>query len=452
MINTLYLPELREMLELGDSEGLCEFCTALHPARTAEFMEGLTAPESWAVLMAADPATRAEIFTYLEREKQVEMLETCDRAGAGRLIADMPADERVDLLNSIEPAVAKELMALLEPEERRDVQRLLSYSEGTAGALMTTEVARLPESLTVRGALEELSRIAEGLETIYYVYVVDDENHLRGAVSARQLVTRLNRPNMPITELMERDLVTVEVTDDQEAVAKKVADFDFPVIPVVDSEQHLVGIVTHDDVIDVLQQEAAEDAYLAGAVGPIEDGYLSIPWLEFTRHRAGWLAILFVGAMVTILALRSYHETIDQVAWLVLFLPLVVSSGGNSGSQSATLIIRALTSHEITPAAWWAVVWRELLIGLALGVFLGTIGYIVGVFMAPSPLLALILPVTLVLVVTCGTLVGSLLPLLFEWLGFDPALMSTPFVACIIDIVGILVYMNVALVMLAFFS
>jgi magnesium transporter len=380
------------------------------------------------------------------------LLETCDRSGAGRLIADMPADERVDLLNSIEPAVAKELMALLEPEERRDVQRLLSYSEGTAGALMTTEVARLPESLTVRGALEELSRIAEGLETIYYVYVVDDENHLRGAVSARQLVTRLNRPNMPITELMERDLVTVEVTDDQEAVAKKVADFDFPVIPVVDSEQHLVGIVTHDDVIDVLQQEAAEDAYLAGAVGPIEDGYLSIPWLEFTRHRAGWLAILFVGAMVTILALRSYHETIDQVAWLVLFLPLVVSSGGNSGSQSATLIIRALTSHEITPAAWWAVVWRELLIGLALGVFLGTIGYIVGVFMAPSPLLALILPVTLVLVVTCGTLVGSLLPLLFEWLGFDPALMSTPFVACIIDIVGILVYMNVALVMLAFFS
>src|SRR5262245_38013942 len=346
MINTLYLPELREMLELGDVDGLREFCVALHPARTAEFMEGLTAAESWAVLMAAERDTRAEIFPYLDREKQLEMIEICDREGVSQLIADMPADERVDLMNSVDPAVASELMALLQPEQRRDIQRLQAYPEGTAGALMTTEVARLPETLTVRSALEQLSRIAEGLETIYYVYIVDDENHLRGAVSARQLVTHLNRPNMPITELMERNLVTVEATDDQEAVAGKVADYDFLAIPVVDNEQHLVGIITHDDVIDVLQKEATEDAYLAGAVGPIDEGYLSLPWFEFTRHRAPWLAILFGGAIMTIFALQSYHDTIDQVAWLVLFLPLIVSCGGNSGSQSATLIIRALTTKE----------------------------------------------------------------------------------------------------------
>jgi magnesium transporter len=304
----------------------------------------------------------------------------------------------------------------------------------------------------VRAALEELSRIAENPETLYYIYIVDDETHLRGTVSARQLVTHLNRPNMPIADLMERNLVTVEATDDQEAVATKVAEYDFLAIPVVDHEQHLLGIITHDDVIDVLQQEATEDAYLAGAVGRLEEGYLSIPWLEFTRHRATWLAILFAGAMVTILALRSYHKTIDEVAWLVLFLPLVVSSGGNSGSQSATLIIRALTTKEITPSAWWAVVWRELLIGSLLGLFLGAIGFVVGCFIAPSPGLALILPITLLLVVTCGTLVGSMLPLLFSRLGWDPALMSTPFVACIIDIVGILVYMNVALLMLKVLS
>jgi magnesium transporter len=253
---------------------------------------------------------------------------------------------------------------------------------------------------------------------------------------------------MPITELMERNLVTVEATDDQEAVARKVADYDFLAIPVVDHEQHLVGIITHDDVIDVLQQEATEDAYLAGAVGPLEEGYLSVPWFEFTRHRAPWLAILFGGAIMTILALKSYHETIDKVAWLVLFLPLIVSCGGNSGSQSATLIIRALTTKEITPAAWWAVVWRELLIGGALGLFLGTIGYIIGSFVAPSLTAALIIPITLVLVVTAGTLVGSLLPLLFARLGWDPALMSAPFVTVIVDIVGIVVYMNVALLML----
>jgi magnesium transporter len=325
---------------------------------------------------------------------------------------------------------------------------LQSYPEGTAGAVMTTEVARLPETLTVRAALDQLSRIAENLETIYYIYIVDENNHLRGAVSARQLVTHLNKPNMPITDLMERNLVTVEATDDQEAVARKVADYDFLAIPVVDHEQHLVGIITHDDVIDVLQQEATEDAYLAGAVGPIEEGYLSVPWFEFTRHRAPWLAILFGGAIMTILALKSYQESIEKVAWLVLFLPLIVSCGGNSGSQSATLIIRALTTKEITPAAWWAVVWRELLIGGALGLFLGTIGYMIGCFVAPSLTAALIIPITLVLVVTSGTLVGSLLPLLFARLGWDPALMSAPFVTVIVDIVGIVVYMNVALLML----
>jgi magnesium transporter len=452
MINTLYLPELREMLETSDTEALAEFCVALHPARTAEFMEGLTAAEAWAVLQSADPPTRVQIFGYLDHEKQIEIIETCDRESVSQLIADMPADDRVDLMNAIDEEIARELLPLVPPEERRDILRLQAYPEGTAGAVMTTEVARLPESYTVRAALDQLSHMAEGLETIYYIYVVDAENHLRGALSARQLVTHLNKPNLPITELMERNMVTVEATDDQEAVAAKVADYDFLAIPVVDHEQHLVGIITYDDVIDVLQKEATEDAYLAGAVGPLAVGYMSVPWFEFTRHRAVWLAVLFAGALVTILALRTYSQVINDVAWLVLFLPLVVSSGGNSGSQSATLIIRALTTKEITPAAWWAVVWRELLIGSALGVFLGAIGYLAGLFVAPTAVAALILPITLILVVTCGTLVGSLLPLLFARLGWDPALMSTPFVACIIDIVGILVYMNVALIMLTYFA
>ncbi len=448
MVNTLYLPELREMLELNDVDGLSEFCIALHPARTAEFMEGLTAAESWAVLQAADPPTRVEIFGYLDRQKQIEILETCDPESISTLVADMPADDRVDLLNAIDEEVSQTLTSLVPADKRRDIQRLQAYPEGTAGAVMTTEVARLPESLTVRAALEQLSRIAENLETIYYIYIVDDENHLRGAVSARQLVTHLNRPNLPITELMERNLVTVEATDDQEAVAAKVADYDFLAIPVVDHEQHLLGIITHDDVIDVLQQEATEDAYLAGAVGPMEEGYLTVPWFDLTRHRAGWLALLFGGALLTIVALRSYHKTIDEIAWLVLFLPLVVSSGGNSGGQSATLIIRALTTKEVSPALWWSVVWRELLTGIALGAVLGAIGYFVGWFVAGSAVDALVLPITLLLVVICGTLVGSALPLLFSWLGWDPALMSTPFVTVIIDILGIVIYMNVALLML----
>ena len=444
MMNTLYLPELREMLALDDKAGLQEFCTALHAGRTAEFMEGLTPQEAWKVLLAADRPTREEIFNYLAEEMQIEILEQEDPVELSHLIADLPADDRVDLIKKADPAVMEELLKLVPTKERRDILRLRAYPEGTAGALMTTEVACLSETLTVRAALEEIGREAQEFETIYYIYIVDDEMHLHGLVSARHLVTNLGKPNMLLSDLMVRDLVTVVATDDQETVAEKVADYNFLAIPVVDSEQRLVGIITHDDVIDVLQEEATRDAHLAGAVEPLKESYLATPWLQLTRHRVGWLALLFGGALVTAFAMRSYNENVQQYVWIAWFLPLVISTGGNSGSQSATLMIRALTTKEITPGDWRRVVFRELVIGFLLGGCLAVIGYGVGCLMAPTISDALVLPLTIVLVVTCSTIVGSLLPLLFERLGFDPALMSTPFIAGISDIVGIVLYMNVA--------
>ncbi|NOY43743.1 MAG: magnesium transporter [Planctomycetes bacterium] len=447
MINTLYLPELREMLAADDVAGLREFCSALHAGRTADFMEGLTHSEAWAVLRAADRPTRVEIFGFLDEDAQVEILETGDPAEIAELIADMPPDDRVDLLNEVNPQVVETVLPLIPTEERRDILRLRAYPEGTAGSVMTTEVARLPETLTVRAALEEISRQSQDLETIYYIYIVDSENHLRGLVSARQLVTHLGKPETLLSDLMKRDLVTVEAIDDQETVAEKVADFDFLAIPVVDAEQHLVGIITHDDVIDVLQEEATEDAYLAGAVEPLEESYMDTPLFHLTRLRAGWLTVLFGFALLTALALESYRDALEAV-WLVWFLPLVISSGGNTGSQSVTLIIRALTTKEITPEDWLAVVWRELLMGIFLGAFLAAIGYAAGYFLAPSPADALVIPITLMLVVICGAILGALLPLMFQRMGLDPALMSTPFVAGIVDIVGILLYMNVAIYLL----
>lgn len=445
MINTLYLPELREMLAADDAEGLREFCVALHAGRIAEFMEGLAPMEAWAVLQATDSATRVEIFGYLEEEIQVGILESADPTELAPLIADMPPDDRVDLLQRTDPGVVETVLSLIPTEERRDILRLRAYPEGTAGAVMTTEVAKLPNTLTVRAALDEIGRQAKDLETIYYIYIVDDENHLSGLVSARQLVTHLGNPETSLATLMKRDLVTVNATDDQEAVAEKVANFDFLAIPVVDDERRLVGIITYDDVIDVLQEEATEDAYLAGAVVPLEESYLATGLLRLTRLRAGWLTVLFGAATLTALLLQSYHEALQQIAWLVWFLPLVISSGGNSGSQSATLIIRALTIKEIMPSDWVAVVRRELLTGALLGAFLASIGYAAAYFLAPTPNDALVIPITLMLVVVCGTILGALLPLLFKSMGLDPALMSTPFVAGIIDIVGIVLYMNVAI-------
>jgi magnesium transporter len=445
MINTLYLPELREMLAEHSEGELREFCTALHPARTAEFMEGLTASEAWEVLKHAEPPLREEIFTFFPHDKQVEILETQDRKEVAELISHLAADDRVDLLHDVREEVVDELLPLLPAEERRNILRLRSYPEGTAGAMMTTEAAKLSESLTVKEALDELSHQAEELETIYYLYIVDDTDHLRGLVTARQLVSAIGRPSTRLKELMVTDLITASVNEDQEEVARKVAHYNLAAIPVVDKERRMLGIITHDDVIDVVREEAIEDVQKIAGVRPFGESYLTIPVFRLSQKRGIWLTVLFVGGMGTALALQHYHNQLNTWGWLAWFLPLVISTGGNSGSQTATLIIAALTAGDLTVKDWLRVVKRELIMGVTLGGFLGLIGFVFALFMAPNLSGAFVLPITLIMVVTCGTLVGSLLPLLFRRMGLDPALMSNPFVAGIIDIVGILVYINIAI-------
>ncbi len=450
-MNTLFLPELREMLQSNDLAGLKEFCTALHPARTAEFMEGLDAQESWAVLQATDLSHRTDIFGFLDKEKQVQILESGVPQELSELITEMPSDDRVDLINRVQPEVVEAILRLISVEQRRDIMRLRQHPEGTAGSMMTTEVATLPENLTVAEALREIGRLAKDLETIYYIYIVDDENHLRGLVSARQLVTRLGKPDTKLSDFMERDLVTVEVADDQENVAGKVADFDFLAIPVVDHEQHLLGIITHDDVIDVLREEAEEDAYRAAAVAPLQNTYLQTSFLQLAWKRGIWLVILFAASLLTTFALRSYEPAIDKVTWLVFFIPLVVSSGGNTGGQSATLIIRALANNDITLADARRVIFRELQTGLALGSMLAVLAFVVGLLIVegPTPHELLVIPMSLLVVVIYGTLLGAALPLVFRRLGLDEALMSTPFVTVLVDIGGIVIYMSVAMKMIA---
>jgi len=445
MSNTLYLPELREMLAEENAAELADFCTALHPARTAEFMEGLTAKEAWAVLHYAEVPLRVEIFGFFEENNQVEIIETQDRAEIAEFIGHLPPDDRVDLLAEVRPWIVEELMPLIPSDERRDIQRLSAYPEDTAGAVMTTEFARLSEDLPADRAVQEIGRQAEELETIYYLYVVDEEDHLRGLVSFRKLVSAMGRPETRVGELMERDLLTVNVADDQEEVARKVAHYDLLAIPVVDDEHHMLGIITHDDVIDVVREEATEDAHRIAAVEPLEVGYLETDLLTLTWKRGIWLTVLFFGAMLTAMVLGKYELVIEQYAWLMLFIPLVISTGGNTGSQSATLIITALSTGDIALGDWWRVVRRELVMGLVLGSVLGIIGYFCALVAAPSYLTAAVIPLTLLLVIVTGTLLGSVLPLVFKRLGLDPAMMSSPFVAGLIDVLGIIIYMNVAL-------
>ena len=444
VINTLYLPELREMLSEQNAEELREFCVALHPARTAEFMEGLTPVEAWKVLQYADPATRAEIFHFLEWDRQVELLADQDQLQVAALVSVLSADDAVDLLQELPASRVESILALVPASDRRSIQKLQSFAEGTAGALMTTEAACLREDLTVRAALEELARQAEHLETVYYIYVVDDQNRLHGVVNTRRLVSAIGKPDTRLRDLMETDMVVAHVLDDQQDVAQKVAKFNLLAVPVVDDHNHMLGIITHDDIIDVVVEEATRDVQKIAAVAPLEDSYMRTPIFTLSWKRGMWLAILFLAGLLTAFALRYYEGSLQKYDWMKWFIPLIISSGGNSGSQSSTLVIAALTRQEIESRDWWAILRRELITGLLLGSFLALVGFLIAWAITPSIRHAVVIPITILAVVLCGTSIGGTLPLLFKRLGLDPALMSNPFVAGIIDILGILVYFQVA--------
>jgi magnesium transporter len=450
--NTLYIPELREMLGVGDDAGLQEFCTALHPAAVADFTDMLEWHEAWSVLNHTDPQTRSEIFSFYDPDRQVSFIENLSPDDAAKLIGELSPDDRVDLLDETEPAVVAKLLPLMPETVRRNIFHLQRYDEDTAGSMMTTDFARLQEGTTVKNAISSIASQAEDLETVYYLYVVDQQERLSGVLSARDLVSSIGRPDAVIGDLMDTHVISVDADEDTEEVAEQVAKYDLLAIPVVDKQHRMLGIITHDDVIDVMREAAMEETQRIGGVAPLDESYLRASIPRLTWNRGLWLIILFMGALLTAYALEQYRDGPLTTAWLVLFIPLVISSGGNSGSQSATLIISALSAGHIEPSDWMRIILRELIQGLLLGIVLGGIGYLAALWLGPDDpqhvVHALTVPITVLLVVVAGTLMGAMLPLVFESIGWDPALMSTPFIAGIIDVVGILIYMSVAILLI----
>jgi magnesium transporter len=363
-----------------------------------------------------------------------------DRARLSRIVEEMAADDRVDLLERMDPEHVESLMPLIAQAERQDIRKLLSYPEGSAGAIMTTEYASLPANITVAEALNRLRMQAPSRETIYYIYVIDEDRHLRGFLSLRKLIQA--KPAALLQDVMETDVISVRVDDDQEFVANEIARYDFIAIPVVDNQNRLVGIVTHDDAADVLLEEATEDAQRLGAVAPLEDSYLETPFLTLAWKRGIWLVILLGAASLTAHVL-DYFEPGEGGNWMVLFIPLVLASGGNAGSQSATLVIRAMALHE-TEGKVGVIVWREFRLGLLLGSLLGTLALGVGLLLVDRPPQAAVVGLSVFLVVSLGTVWGSMLPTALKRLGMDPALMSNPLIAAISDMLGVVIYYSMA--------
>jgi magnesium transporter len=441
--NPILIPELRSMLAEGDTAGLREVAEELHPATVAEFTEGLDDAEVWRVFDAMPFERQAEIFPYYPMARQVELVKSGDRQHLGGLLEWMAADNRDDLLRELDPELVEEILPLVAKAERHDIRMLLSCPEGSAGSLMTTEYASLPADITAGEAIARLRSQAPDSESIYYIYVLDPERKLVGFVSLRDLI--LAKPTALVSDLMQRDVISVRVEEPSDKVVERLARFDFIAIPVVDDRNRLVGIVTHDDVLDAVRQDATDDAQRIGAVAPLGESYLDAAIVSMTWKRGVWLAILFATAALTAMVLARSPLT---HAWLIAFIPLVIASGGNSGNQSATLVITALSTGDCRLSDWRRILRREFTLGLLLGALLAVPGYLLALAYAPNPVQALVIPLTILAVVMLGTLVGSGLPLLFRSIGLDPALMSNPFVSAVVDIVGIVIYTGVSLALL----
>lgn len=442
MINSLLLPDLRQMLQEDDGQALKEFCEALHPGVAAEVLGELDPQISWQVLTHCGPITQATIFGFLPLPYQVQLVESIEKSQLTRLIEEMPPDDRVDLLERMEPDAVDALLPLLAHAERSDIRKLLSYPEDSAGSIMTTEYASLPADITVRDALDRVRKQAPSRETIYYVYVTDAERHLRGFVSLRDMI--LAKPDTRLEQLMETDVISVRVDDDQEHVAREIAKYDFIAIPVVDNQNRLVGIVTHDDAADVLVEEATEDQQRQGAVEPLEDSYLQTSLLTLAWKRGVWLVILLGAAFLTAYVISFFVSEGGGVTWMAMFLPLVLASGGNAGSQSATLIIQALALRETAQGDTRRICFRELIMGALLGAGLACLSILIATALVQFYWQALVVGSTVFLVVVLGTVVGAMLPIGFKGLGVDPALMSNPLIAALVDVLGVILYYNIA--------
>ncbi len=421
--------------------------------------------EVWPILSSED---RVDGFRLLSREDADDFFMSLSSYGQSDIILGVPPGERrlwmrqlapddaADVLLEVEPEERSELLSLLDEPTRREVTALLAYAEDDAGGLMNPRFARVRPDMIVDEAISYLRRQArDQIETIYYIYVLDSEQCLRGVVSFRQLFRVPGHKR--VDEVMETDVVSLPEDMDQEAVARLMAQHDLGAMPVVDAEGHMKGIVTVDDIVDVVEEEATEDIQKIGGMEALEAPYLQTDFLTMIKKRGGWLAALFIGEMLTATAMGHYEDEVAKAVVLALFVPLIISSGGNSGSQASTLVIRAMALGEVRIVDWWRVAGRELLAGLALGGLLASIGFVrvlawQGVFHSYGlhyMRVALTVSISLVGVVTWGTLSGSLLPFLLRKLRFDPASASAPFVATLVDVMGLIIYFSVARLLLS---
>ncbi len=427
----------------------------LPPSEIATLMNMLSVEDQVLAFRVLPRELAADVFEYMPFEQQEELLKALAREDVAAILNDMAPDDRTRLLDELPASVTKQLMALLTRQERAVATQLLGYPVYSVGRLMTPEYVRVRPQWTIGEALNHIRRYGRDSETLNYIYVVDDQGVLIDDIQIRQFL--LADPAKRVEDIMDHRFMALKATDDQETAVAVFRHEDRGALPVTDTAGVLIGIVTIDDVLDVAEEEATEDIQKIGGSEALDKPYMQIAFGRLVRKRASWLIILFISEMLTATAMGFFEAEIERAVVLALFVPLIISSGGNSGSQAATLVIRAMALGEVTLLDWWRVMRREVLAGLSFGSILGVIGFLritfwAFAFNAYGPywyLVALTVGMALVGIVMWGTLSGSMLPLLLRRLGLDPATSSAPFVATLVDVTGLVIYFSVASVVLS---
>lgn len=430
---------LNDALQNNQLDDALQTLKGLRPVDIADALELVEPALAWPLLERLP--NRAEIYAYFDAEEQVLLARVFPRATLARLVSEMPADERTDLFKRLDREQQDDLLPALAQAEREDIRKLSSYAEGTAGALMTSDYAMLKADMTVAQALAALRREAPDAETIYQSYVIDDERKLLGVVSLRDLI--LAHPDKTIDQLMIVDVVSGEVSEDQESIAKRITRYDLLALPITDEMGCLIGIVTYDDAMDVASEEATDDfhksAGVTTSVGNMKDATISLLY----RKRVFWLVLLVFGNLFSGAGIAHFEDIIAANIVLVFFLPLLVDSGGNAGSQSATLMVRAMATGEVVMKDWFKLLGRESLVALLLGCTMAAAVALLGYIRGDS-MVALVLALSMVTIVMVGCVIGMSLPFVLSKFKLDPASASAPLITSVCDASGVVVYLYIA--------
>lgn len=447
-------PDLEEVIRARDFVALRGALKNLPPPEVAALLEELPTEDQVVAFRILPRETAADVFEYLNLEAQEQLLKAMAQGEVAAILNEMAPDDRTTLLEELPATVTKQMLALLTPDERAVAVSLLGYPEDSIGRLMTPDYVRVREQWTVQHVLDHVRKYGQDSETLSIIYVVDERGVLIDDIRIREFL--LAQPDRRVADLMDHHYVALKATDDQETAVSVFRREDRNAVPVTDSAGVLIGIVTIDDVLDVAEEAATEDIQKIGGMAALEEPYMQAAFSQMIRKRAVWLIVLFLGEMLTATAMGYFEEEIQRAVVLALFVPLIISSGGNSGSQAATLVIRALALGELTLRDWWRVMRREIWSGLALGSLLGLIGFLriaiwsrfSDVYGAHPLPVAFTVGLTLVSIVLWGTLAGSMLPFLLRRLGFDPAVSSAPFIATLVDVTGLVIYFSIAALLL----